>query len=97
MNSDFKNVGDLNSKVFSEVVASRKFYDTDGITPIAGYADEHKQEALYKLKIKSAALRAILLNNVFENLTILNLSMSYLTTFPINLFFLIIKTQLKVS
>jgi len=65
-NSDLKNVGDLNSKVFSEVVASRKFYDTDGITPIAGYADEHKQEALYKLKIKSAALRAILLNNVFE-------------------------------
>jgi hypothetical protein len=65
-NSDFKNVGDLNSKVFSEVVASRKFYDTDGITPIAGYADEHKQEALYKLKIKSAALRAILLNNVYE-------------------------------
>jgi hypothetical protein len=65
-NSDFKNIGDLNSKVFSEVVASRKFYDTDGITPIAGYADEHKQEALYKLKIKSAALRAILLNNVYE-------------------------------
>ena len=65
-NSDLKNVGDLNSKVFSEVVASRKFYDTDGITPIAGYADEHKQEALYKLKIKSASLRAILLNNVFE-------------------------------
>ena len=60
------NIGDLNSKVFSEVVASRKFYDTDGITPIAGYADEYKQEALYKLKIKSAALRAILLNNVFE-------------------------------
>ena len=65
-NTDFKNIGDLNSKVFSEVVASRKFYDTDGITPIAGYADEHQQEALYKLKIKSAALRAILLNNVFE-------------------------------
>ena len=65
-NSDFKNVGDLNSKVFSEVVASRKFYETDGETPIAGYADEYKQEALYKLKIKSAALRAILLNNVFE-------------------------------
>ncbi len=61
-----KNIGEFNSKVFSEVVASRKFYDTDGITPIAGYADEHKQEALYKLKIKSAALRAILLNNVFE-------------------------------
>jgi len=65
-NSDFKNVGDLNSKVFSEVVASRKFYETDGETPIAGYADEYKQEALYKLKIKSASLRAILLNNVFE-------------------------------
>ena len=65
-NNTFKNIGDFNSKVFSEVVASRKFYDTDGITPIAGYADEHKQEALYKLKIKSAALRAILLNNVFE-------------------------------
>ena len=65
-NTDFKNIGDLNSKVFSEVVASRKFYDTDGITPIAGYADEHQQEALYKLKIKSASLRAILLNNVFE-------------------------------
>jgi len=65
-NSDFANVGDLNSKVFSEVVASRKFYETDGETPIAGYADEYKQEALYKLKIKSAALRAILLNNVFE-------------------------------
>ncbi len=61
-----KNIGEFNSKVFSEVVASRKFYETDGITPIAGYADEHKQEALYKLKIKSAALRAILLNNVFE-------------------------------
>jgi len=61
-----KNIGEYNSKVFSEVVASRKFYETDGITPIAGYADEHKQEALYKLKIKSAALRAILLNNVFE-------------------------------
>ena len=64
--SNFKNIGEFNSKVFSEVVASRKFYDTDGITPIAGYADEHKQEALYKLKIKSAALRAILLNNVYE-------------------------------
>ena len=61
-----QNVGDLSSKVFSEVVTSRKFYDTDGVTPIAGYADEHKQEALYKLKIKSAALRSILLNNVFE-------------------------------
>ena len=65
-NSSLKNIGDLNSKVFSEVVASRKFYDTDGVTPIAGYADEYQQEALYKLKIKSAALRAILLNNVFE-------------------------------
>ncbi len=65
-NTDFKNIGDLNSKVFSEVVASRKFYETDGVTPIAGYADEYKQEALYKLKIKSASLRAILLNNVFE-------------------------------
>jgi len=65
-NSSLKNIGDLNSKVFSEVVASRKFYETDGVTPIAGYADEHQQEALYKLKIKSAALRAILLNNVFE-------------------------------
>ena len=65
-NTGLKNIGDLNSKVFSEVVASRKFYETDGITPIAGYADEYKQEALYKLKIKSAALRAILLNNVFE-------------------------------
>jgi len=65
-NSSLKNIGDLNSKVFSEVVASRKFYETDGVTPIAGYADEYKQEALYKLKIKSAALRAILLNNVFE-------------------------------
>ena len=61
-----KNIGEFNSKVFSEVVASRKFYDTDGITPISGYADEHLQESLYKLKIKSAALRAILLNNVFE-------------------------------
>ena len=60
------SVGDLNSKVFSEVVTSRKFYETDGVTPIAGYAEEYKQEALYKLKIKSAALRAILLNNVFE-------------------------------
>ena len=60
------NIGDLDSKVFSEVVASRKFYETDGVTPIAGYAEEYKQEALYKLKIKSAALRAILLNNVFE-------------------------------
>lgn len=63
---DIVSVGNLNSKVFSEVVASRKFYDTDGITPIAGYADEYQQEALYKLKIKSAALRTILLNNVFE-------------------------------
>ena len=65
-NTISKNIGDLNSKVFSEVVASRKFYEADGITPIAGYADEYKQEALYKLKIKSAALRAILLNNMFE-------------------------------
>ena len=64
--TNFKNIGDLNSKVFSEVVTSRKFYETDGETPIAGYADEHLQEGLYKLKIKSAALRAILLNNVFE-------------------------------
>jgi len=61
-----KNIGEFNSKVFSEVVASRKFYETDGVTSIAGYADEYKQEALYKLKIKSASLRAILLNNVFE-------------------------------
>ena len=59
-------IGDLSSKVFSEVVTSRKFYELDGITSIAGYADEHKQESLYKLKIKSAALRAILLNNVYE-------------------------------
>ena len=65
-NTDLKPIGALNSKVFSEVVASRKFYETDGITSIAGYADEYEQEALYKLKIKSAALRAILLNNVFE-------------------------------
>jgi len=64
--TNFKNIGELNSKVFSEVVTSRKFYETDGETPIAGYADEHLQEGLYKLKIKSAALRAILLNNVFE-------------------------------
>ena len=60
------NIGDLNSKVFSEIVTSRKFYEADGVTSIAGYADEHKQESLYKLKIKSAALRAILLNNVYE-------------------------------
>ncbi len=60
------NIGDLNSKVFSEVVTSRKFYEADGVTSIAGYADEHKQESLYKLKIKSAALRSILLNNVYE-------------------------------
>ena len=59
-------IGDLSSKVFSEVVTSRKFYEIDGITSIAGYADEHKQESLYKLKIKSASLRAILLNNVYE-------------------------------
>ena len=61
-----RDIGSLNSKVFSSVVSSSLFYEEDGKTPIAGYHEENKQEALYKLKIKSASLRAILLNNVFS-------------------------------
>ncbi len=61
-----KDIGSLNSKVFSSVVSSSLFYKEDGVTPIAGYHEEDKQEALYKLKIKSASLRAILLNNVYS-------------------------------
>jgi hypothetical protein len=61
-----KNIGAYASKVFSSVVASKQFYEIDERTLIAGYHDENNQNQLYKLKIKSAALRAILRNNVFE-------------------------------
>jgi len=61
-----KNIGSYTSKVFSSVVASRQHYEQDNKTAISGYHDELSQSQLYKLKIKSAALRAILRNNVFE-------------------------------
>lgn len=56
------------TKVFSSVVASRQFYEPDQFgspQPIAGYHDESLTSSMYKLKLKSAALRAILLNNVY--------------------------------
>jgi len=61
-----KNIGSYSSKVFSSVVASRQHYEQDNKTVVSGYHDEISQTQLYKLKIKSAALRAILRNNVFE-------------------------------
>lgn len=58
------NIGNYKSKSFSSVVATRQFFEDDG-TPISGYHDENGNLGLYKLKIKSAALRALLMNNVF--------------------------------
>ena len=58
------NIGSYRSKVFSSVIASQQFYDEDG-TQLAGYHDENGNVGLSKLKIKSAALRSLLLNNVF--------------------------------
>tara|TARA_B110000908_G_scaffold167945_1_gene221843 strand:+ start:3071 stop:4444 length:1374 start_codon:yes stop_codon:yes gene_type:complete len=58
-------VSNYKSKSFSSVVASQQFYDNDGKTPLAGYHDENANFGLYKLKIKSAALRSLLMNNVF--------------------------------
>jgi hypothetical protein len=52
------------SKTFSSVVASRQFYDEND-KPIHGYHDESLKSSMYKLKIKSAALRSILMNNVY--------------------------------
>lgn len=60
------NIGSYPSKVFSSVVATRQFYEVDEKTPISGYHDENEQSNLYKLKIRSAALRSILMNNVFQ-------------------------------
>lgn len=62
-----KNIADYPSKVFSSVVATRQFFVEEGNNrPVmAGYHDENQQEMAYKLKIKSASLRAILMNNVF--------------------------------
>jgi len=62
-----KNIGTYSSKVFSSVVSTNQYFEgEDDDIPIAGYHEENQQEAAYKLKIKSAALRAILLNNVFQ-------------------------------
>jgi hypothetical protein len=63
-NKGLLNIGSYRSKVFSSVVASRQFYDEDG-SQLAGYHDENGNAGLYKLKIKSAALRSLLMNNVF--------------------------------
>ena len=60
------NISSFPSKIFSSIVTSRQHYEEDGKTPLAGYHDEPKQSALYKLKIKSASLRAILMNNVYQ-------------------------------
>ena len=59
-----KYIDSYSTKVFSSVVASRQFYDASN-KPVSGYHDESLQSGLYKLKIKSAALRAILMNNVY--------------------------------
>ena len=63
-NKGIFNVGNYKSKAFSSVVASRQFYGEDE-APLAGYHDENGNLGLYKLKIKSAALRSLLMNNVF--------------------------------
>ena len=59
-----RSVDGYPSKSFSSVVASRQFYDDDG-KPIHGYHDESLKSSMYKLKVKSAALRTILMNNVY--------------------------------
>lgn len=58
------NITNYKSRAFSSVVASRQFFQ--GETPISGYHDENDNFAMYKLKIKSAALRSLLMNNVFS-------------------------------
>ena len=58
------NIGSYKSMSFSSVIASKQFYDEDG-SQLAGYHDENGIAGLYKLKIKSASLRALLMNNVF--------------------------------
>lgn len=58
------NIGNYKSKAFSSVVSSKMFYENG--TAINGYHDESDNFASYKLKIKSAALRALLMNNVFS-------------------------------
>lgn len=62
-----KEISSYPSKVFSSVVASRQFYeDDDNKVPMSGYHDENANANMYKLKIKSAALRSILTNNMFS-------------------------------
>lgn len=59
-----RSVDGYPSKTFSSVVASRQFFDENN-KPIHGYHDESLRSSLYKLKMKSAALRSILMNNVY--------------------------------
>ena len=58
------NIAAYPSRVYSHLVSSRQYYDA-AQTPVAGFHDELRESNRHALKIKAAALRKILMNNMF--------------------------------
>ena len=58
------NIASHPSRVYSHLVSSRQYYD-ESLTPVAGFHDELRESNRHSLKIKSASLRKILMNNMF--------------------------------
>ena len=69
--SKVKSINQYESKSFTSIVASQLFYQNESplSAPMNGYHDENQNSAMYRLKIKSAALRAIITNNIY-NITV---------------------------